>query len=374
MVQKWGWLVCVLLVAACSGEPEVQREPSVKVEGDRAILSEPDKATFLKTEVVRLDQGSTLRLPGRLVWNEDRTVRVFPQVGGRVQRILVEVGDSVKAGQALAVLSSPDFGVAEAENSKAEADLAVARKAHARSRELFEAGVIAAKDWEQSEADLARAQAEAQRAARRLSGLGGSAGGDYRLVAPIAGVVVERNLNPGLEFRPDQASAPLFVVTDPSSLWVQMDASERDLGALQPGRKFALEARQYPGEKFVGQVKHVADFVDPTSRTIKVRGELANKDRRLKGEMFVEAQVDIPVVSRLLVPAPAVLLQGDKRYVFVAVGAGVFERREVTVVGEGTGDLEVSAGVAAGEKVVVEGNLHLGRFFRVGQDKKVAAK
>lgn len=364
MPRKPLLLPLVLFFAACSADIDKPKESPVKVEGDRVTLAEPDKASFLKTAVVEPDSGGELRLPGRLVWNEDRTVRVFPQLGGRVLRILAEIGAPVKAGQALATLASPDFGQAQAEARKAQADLTLARKALERNRELLDAGVIARKDWEQSEADAARAQAEADRTARRMAVLGGDWDGSYSLKSPLAGVVVERNLNPGQEFRPDQPGAPLFVVTDPTGLWIQLDATEADLARLKPGGKFALEAKQYPGERFAGTIRHVADFVDPNSRTVKVRGEVPNADRRLKGEMFVSALIGLPASGLLRVPAKAVFLVGDQRYVFVEDAPGRYVRRAIEAGAEREGRVDVASGVQAGDKVVVEGNLHLTRFFK----------
>jgi cobalt-zinc-cadmium efflux system membrane fusion protein len=151
-----------------------------------------------------------LSMPGRLVWNEDKTVRVASPFAGRVMEILVQPGATVKAGQPLAMLTSPDFGSAQADARKASADSAVASKALARQRELYEAGVIAQKDLEQAQADNARA-ADQQRtqAALRMYGASGSDGVNQRfaLRSPIDGLVVERNINPGMEVRP--TSRPL---------------------------------------------------------------------------------------------------------------------------------------------------------------------
>lgn len=357
-------LSLVLGLAACSGEADKGKEALIKAEGERIILAEPDKATFLKTAAVQKETGGILRLPGRLVWNEDRTVRVFPQLGGRVTRIQAEIGAGVKAGQPLAILASPDFGQAQAEARKAQADLKLAKQALARNRELLDAGVVAHKDWQQSEADAARAGAEAERAARRMAMLGGDGDGSYTVKSPLAGTVVERNLNPGQEFRPDQPSSPLFVVTDPSSLWIQLDAGEADLSGLKPGVKFGIEVKQYPGERFEGVIRHVADFVDPVSRTIKVRGEVANAERRLKGEMFVTALLDLPPGKASHVPAAAVFLMGEKRYVLVEEAPGRYLRQAVEAGPERDGWVDAYAGVKEGDKVVVEGNLHLIKFFK----------
>lgn len=354
----------LLALTGCSEEPEAAKSASVKIEGENAILAEPDKADFLKLAVVERDPGGSLRLPGRLVWDETRTVRVFPQLGGRVRKIAVDVGATVKTGQPLAVLNSPDFGQARADAQKAEADARVAQQALVRNKELREAGVIAEKDWQQTEAATIAARAEAERARRRLAGLGGDGDGDYVLKSPLAGTVVERKLNPGMEFRPDQSSPPLFVITDPTSLWLQIDAGESDLAWLKKGQPLKLEAKQYAGETFAGVISQVADFVDPDSRTIKVRAEVANPERRLKGEMFVQALIEMPPSGALRVPTAAVFLLGDQRYVFVEEALGHYRRQKVEAGGERDGQIEIRGGVKEGDKVVVEGNLHLLKFFR----------
>lgn len=365
-------LAVILALAACGNEPEPAKVAAVQIEGDRAILSEPDKADFLKSAVVERDQGSTLRLPGRLVWNEDHTVRIVPQVGGRIQKINVEIGSEIKVGQILATLSSPDFGQAQADARKAQADQQLAKQTLERQRELHAAGVVADKDWQQTQAEAVRAQAEADRASRRLAGLGGASDGSYTLRSPLAGIVVERNLNPGLEFRPEQSSDPLFVVTDPTSLWLQLDASEADLAALKAGEKISLQVKQYPNERFAGVIRHVGDFVDPTTRTVRVRGEVPNPDRRLKGGMFATALIDLPPTQALLVPVAAVFLVGEQRYLFVEEATGRYILRAIQAGPERDGRIEILSGIGEGEKVVIEGNLHLIKFFKSlpGQPKQ----
>ena len=365
MKQKLTLIALTLLaLAGCSGEPETDKGALIKADGERLSLAEPEKADFLKLTAVEADQGGTLRLPGRLVWNEEKTVRIFPQLGGRVQKIAVDVGAAVKAGQLLAVLGSPDYGQAQADAQKAKAEATLAGQALERNRQLREAGVIAEKDWQQAEADAVAARAEAARAGRRLAGLGGDGDGSYALKSPLAGVVVERNLNPGMEFRPDQATPPLFVVTDPTSLWIQIDAGEADLAFLKKGEPLQIESKQYPGEHFSGVIRHVADFVDPATRTIKVRGEVPNADRRLKGEMFVNALIAMPASAALRVPAAAVFLQGERRYVFVEEAVGHYRRQLVEAGSERDGWIELKAGVKAGERVVTEGNLHLLKYLK----------
>lgn len=369
-------LFSAALASACGKKVEPVKDLSPVIEGDRVILAEGEKSSaFLKTDLVREDQGSTLRLPGRLVWNENKTVRVYPQLAGRVLRIHADIGSEVKAGQALASLSSPDFGQVQAELKKAQADAALSKKALQRSLELLQAGVIAQKEAEQVEADFVRNQAEAERAESRLRLLGRSSHSvdqSYTLSSPIAGTVVERNLNVGQEFRFDQINQAPFVVTDPTSLWIQIDVSEANLAAVKEGAEFLLEVNQLPGQTFPGKILHIADFVDPQTRTIKVRAVVPNPERRLKGEMFVTIAIVLPPSGHLIVPSKAVFLVGSERFVFVEEAEGKYIRRKLETGTERNGMIEVRKGLSIGEEVVIEGNLHLLKFFKPASadDKK----
>jgi cobalt-zinc-cadmium efflux system membrane fusion protein len=310
------------------------------------------------------------RLNGRLTWNEDRTVRIFTPFAGRVARILVQPGDRVKRGQALAVISSPDFGQAQADARRAESDYALAAKNLARLTELEQHGVAPLKDLQSAEADQSRAQAELARTRERLKLYGSRAEGvdqTYTLTSPVAGTVVEKNINPGQELRPDQmlANGPaLFVVTDPESLWVQLDATERDLAEIKLGQQIAIRSPVYHDEDFIARVDAVSDFLDPATRTIKVRASLNNAHHRLKAEMFVTAELRGSKTMQLQVPAKSVFFQGEKYYLFVDNGAGKYTRRQVTIGDEQQGSVEVRDGVAAGEKIVTDGALMLQQILQ----------
>ncbi len=365
---RWKAVLALSLavLAACHKPEEKKEEPGPAVAGDKITFAASGKTLpGIALEPVRAGVERVLKLPGRLVWNEDRTARVFSPFAGRVARILVQPGDKVAAGQALAELASPDFGTAQAESRKAAADLALARQNAERQRELHAHGVAAARELQQAEAELARAESEAARAGERVRLYGGGPNVDQRflLKSPIVGVVVEKAINPGQEVRPD-AAAPSFVVTDPSGLWAQLEAAEGDLAGLAPGVGVALVAAQYPGQHFAAEIVQVADFVDPATRTVRVRATVPNPERRLKGEMYVSGEITFKGEGGLFVPARAVYLSGDRHFVFVALNDRMFERREVTVGAESQGMLAVLAGLKQGEKVVSEGNLYLQQIFQ----------
>lgn len=376
-------LCATALLQGCGKAPPVpatpEPAPPILQSGQLRFPPGHPQLALLGVAEVRPAKELIVDLPARLVWNEERTQRVYPPFAGRVAAIRADLGQSVKAGAPLALLASPDFGQAQADTAKAHADQVLAQQALARQRELFEAGIVARKDLEQTEADAARARAEVARAAARTSLYGGSAAVNQQLAitAGMGGVVVERNLNPGQEVRPDQSGpgAPaLFVVTDPTTLWVQIDARESDLASMRPGDTFTLQVPAYPGETFSGRVTATADAIDPNTRTIKVRGLVPNADRRLKAEMLATARVSESRSTGVVVPAEAVTLNGTAHTVFVQRDAGVFEPRSVTLGHEGPREVVVATGLTAGDKIVTQNVLLLARQFQTFVEDAAAKK
>jgi membrane fusion protein, heavy metal efflux system len=371
----------IALLTACSEAPAPQAAPPAPIVQGNQLRFAPNhpQLALLGITTAAASPTLTIELPAKLVWNEDRTQRIYASFAGRVSSIRVDVGQSVTAGQALATLASPEFGAAQADTAKAQADVRVTQKALARQQELFAAGIIARKELDGAEADAARAAAESARADARtkLYGGGSNSGSvsgvnqQLTLTSSFGGVVVERNLNPGQELRPDQSGVgvpPLFVVSDPSSLWVQIDAKETDLAALKVGQAFELVVPSLGNRIFNANIKTVGDFIDPVTRTIKVRAVIANPERLLKTEMLGTAKLTRKIEGGVLVPSSAALLNGTKHYVFVQSAPGVFEPREVELGFEGPKQDLVIKGLAAGESVVSDNALLLARMWRMSRD------
>ena len=363
-------LALAALNSACGNGDAKSDVARPRLENDRIVFPK-DSAQLgsFATEPVRESAPQQLRLSGRLVWNENRTVRLFPPFAGRVTHILVKAGDRVKPGQTLAVLASPDFGQAQADARRAQSDFALAEKNLNRLRELYAAGVSSRKEMITAEADYARAEAELARASGKIRLYGGgseSVDQNLALASPIDGIVVERNINPAQELRPDQlANSPAtFVITDPSHLWVQLDATESQLASLKRGQTVRLRSSAWPEETFEATVETISDFIDPASRTVKVRGSVVNRHRKLKGEMFVTAELPDVVRAGLQVSERALVLSGGRYYVFVEESPGRFAWNEVEVEGVRDGVAGVVSGVDLGQKVVVEGTLLLHRLYR----------
>lgn len=369
-------LLATLLLTACNEQPAPTADaPAPIMQGQQLRFAAGHPQLKLLTLAPAEPASSiAIELPAKLVWNEERTQRIYPSFAGRVTAIKADVGQRVVAGAPLAVLASPDFGQAQSDTDRAEADARLAAKALQRQRELFDAGIVARKELEQAEADQERARAEVDRAQARTRLYGGSSNVNQQLVlaASIGGMVVERNLNPGQELRPELTgpSVPaLFVVTDPTSLWIQIDARESEVGIVRSGTRFELSVASLPGQKFSGRVITTSDFIDPLTRTIKIRGVVANTDRRLKAEMLATARFERTFPGGVVTPATAVLLRGSRQSAFVQTRPGEFERRTVELEYEGPGQVVVSSGLRTGEQVVVENALLLDRLLRLAEEE-----
>jgi len=331
-------------------------------------------ATPAVSEFIRVMPAASAPMPeaepvaARIAFDEDHTARVSAPLAGRVSQILVQPGQQVKAGQPLAVLASPDLAAASADEKKAASDARLKDSALARARLLFDAGVIARKDFEAASSDSEQSTAELDRARQRLRALGasGAAAGALTLASSVAGTVVDRQINPGQEVRPD-LPAPLFIVSNLDQLWLVADVPEQLALTLSLGQEVKIDVDALPGKQYTARVAYVGEMVDPNTRRIPVRCVLANADHKLRPEMFArvhfqggQVQTGIPL------PNEAIVVDGRDEYVFVQSKAEKYERKRVHVARRGPVMSYIDSGVEAGQQLVVAGALLL--KAQAGQD------
>jgi cobalt-zinc-cadmium efflux system membrane fusion protein len=362
-------LATALVPAGCTKKaPEAAHEAEPKIEGDKVTLppGSPQKSS-LAVEIAKPAEKTIIRMTGRLAWNEENTVRVFAPVAGRVESIQGLPGTQVKEGDTLATLYSPDFAQAQADASRAVSGLKLAERTLARLQELFAHGAAPKKDVEAAEDDLEAKRSENERAQARLQQYGaklGTVDGRFPLKAPLSGMIVEKFINPGQEVRPDQVLAgvekltfPLFVISNPSRLWVILDVTELDIAGLSVGEKIQIQSRAYPNRIFEGKLEHIGQSLDPLTRTVKARGYVDNTDGLLKSEMYVSIDVTsqgadsmppgTPNVASgdsgtrnrsssapVEIPVKAVFTKDNKHFVFVEIAGNNYERQPVELGAE----------------------------------------
>ena len=312
--------------------------------------------------------------PARIGIDPHRLSKVLLPVPGRIDEVLVKLGDRVERGQAIVEVESPDADMAvsawrqaEAAERQAEAALTKSEADYQRARDLLAHGAAAQKDVLAAQNDRAQAQAaldtaragrEQSRRKLELLGLQPTVFNQRVMVrAPTNGTVLEVGVAPG-EYRND-TTALLMSIADLTRVWLNADVAEPAIGSIRAGDEVAITLVAFPGEVFAGKIARVADVLDPQTRTVKVYVELPNPGGRLRPDMFgtlrhVKARRETPVV-----PLAAVVQQYGRTVVFVEREPASFERREV-VLGARVGDrVAVRQGVIAGERVIVDGAILL---------------
>ena len=230
--------------------PEAERRDNAAA-AEEVKLAHPEYRT----------RTTTLETTGRLVFNEERLVRITAPVTGRVVEVLVRPGDVVEPGHRLLVLDSPDAGLARADYAKAIADAERADHALRLARDLFEVRAVAQKEVRDAESEYRKATAERDRAAARLRTLGvdperADGATTVAVTAPRSGVVVERNVTPGQVVAYGQSDLPssLVVIADLSTMWVLADVYEPDVPRVRLGEAVSVTLPCCPGERYQGQV------------------------------------------------------------------------------------------------------------------------
>ena len=321
--------------------------------------------------VANVPQPAGLPVNGRVTYNEDVTARVSSPVAGHVTKLRAQVGDRIGQDGVLAEIDSPDLASAQADVAKAAADETRKKSALERARALADSQTGSRRDLESAAADYSLAVAETARAGQRLRNLasqGQAVAGRYALRSPVAGIVVDRQINPGMEIRPDLAN-PLFTVTDPSRLWIVADVPEAALGSIRQGQAVDIEVDAWPGQHFPGTVRVIGATLDPGSRRVQVRCEIANTEGKLKAEMFARvAFLTGGSATAVRVPNTSLVLRGTENFVIVEREPGVFVKRKVRVSINGLNSSYVAEGIANGEKIVAEGALLMATEFTTRAD------
>ncbi len=328
--------------------------------------------------------GSGAAVPGQLAPDEDRTARLGAPARGRVLTVRVSPGDRIAAGQILVTLESPDAAAAQSDLTKAAAGVTAKRaqagyasSARKRAERLLALKAIPRQEYERAiaddelaQAELTQAEAELRRTQTTAAALGASDGpdGDIALRAPRGGVVLERLALPGTVV---EAGTPLVVVTDPSVLWLIVDAPETLIGGFRVGAGLRFTVSAWPADTFSARVSAVGAGLDPDKRTLPVRATVANPSGKLKSAML--AAVEVPLRAGaggtrgtipgqdgwVVLPADAVQLLRGVATVFVVMpdgkGGAHFSTRSVEVGARSAGRVTITSGVMSGELVVIEG-------------------
>ena len=366
-------LTAALALTGCGartgqGESQMTSFTAGETKADTANLFTLPDDQIAHLQIAPAAKGSlprVLRLTGSVAYNAFTTTPVFSAVGGPVRDILVMSGDSVRAGQTLLNVNSPDYSAARSAYLKAKDAYALADKNYQRAVDLLAHKAIAERDVQQAESDRSQAQSDVESSTDALRALGISdpeatakAAGTLQipLLAPVGGEIVERLVGPGQLLQ--AGATQCFTISDTSTVWVLVNVYQSDLGSVRIGDAVEITTDAYP-DVFRGRISYLAPALDPTTRTLQARIVTENSGHKLKKDMYVTATVRAGAIAQaLLVPDAAVLRDTENQpFVYVQTATNQFARRLVTA-GESSGSrTQITSGLNAGERVVGDGSL-----------------
>jgi cobalt-zinc-cadmium efflux system membrane fusion protein len=375
---------------SAAGRSESPPAPLPKEErADQQVRMDPAAQKEAGLSTVAVKERSVplaIRSTGRITTNEIHTWKVGAITEGRIMRIYVSPGDHVKQGQVLARMHSHDIHEARALYRRSLADLARMQAAEAfalrlrdRMKRLYELKAASLEQVEHAENELSSAQTstanariEVQRTRLHLveflqiraddppRHVEGEQEPEEDLIpikSPESGTLLVRNVTPGTVVVP---SNELFVVTDLSSLWMIAAVNEENLSKLRVGMPASVYVQAYPEQPFSGKVARLSEELDATTRTIKVRIELPNKDGLLKPEMYATAEIAVGGSEpALFVPHEAVQVVSGAQAVFIRAGESRFALRPIQTGRNLESEVEVLRGLQPGETVVARGSFLL---------------
>ena len=364
-------LITTLMLAACSSDPK-KTAASYKggAESSNAELFTVPQDQLAHLEIVTVQPSlwpRVLRLNGTVAYNGFLTTPVITQVSGPVSRIVVSPGQTVRKGQAMLYVSSPDYSQLRANYLKARDAHSLAHKNYARAQDLYAHHAIAERDLQAAESAEIQAQADLQAAEQSLRILGipqpetlveHPVSPEIPLLASINGQAVERLCAPGQVILAGQTQC--FTISNMQTVWVLANVYENQLAFVHVGDPVTIRTEAYP-DVFRGRISFMGAALDPASRTLQARIDTTNPGGKLKKDMFVTATVVAgQIKDALLVPDSAVLRSSENEpFVYLAVGSGQFARRPVKLGDSGEGKTQVVSGLKPGDRVAANGSLFL---------------
>jgi len=329
---------------------------------------------LVETAVVHAGPAKkTLRLTGQVQLDQTRVINVVPTGSGQVKRVEKLLGQDVVKGDVLAVIHSADLGQAKAQFLQVQSRLELATSTFEREKELHEEKVSSKADYLSALNELKAAQAYYAAAERRLRlfGLGSEQIGAVKsekensqfaelvLRAPQAGTIIAQNVSTGALV---DTTESLYKIADLSNVWVWYDLYEKDLALLHDrlssGKTVVAKVRvkAFEAEVFDGVVDLIGSQVDEHTRTIKVRVQVRNEERKLKPGMFAEAEISVPLKGNITaVPSSAVLSDEGRSFVFQHWKDDLWVRRDVHLGRNHGGFAEVLNGIPTGATIVTRG-------------------
>jgi cobalt-zinc-cadmium efflux system membrane fusion protein len=372
--QKWlsaAAAAAALALAACAGSGAGAKERSagggprdpMEVTVSGGLLGQVETGEPSWAEV-----AGALRVAARVEADETRLARVSAPVTGRIVELEAVEGQTVRRGDLIALIRSKELSDAQSDFLKAQSQRRLAERAVERAKHLLQADVIGEAELQRREAELVQTTAEVLSLRDQLRVLGTSedeltrleaarvVNSQSQVLATIDGTVLERRATIGQVV---QAAEVVCVLADLSRVWLVADVPEQSSGSLHMGQPVEAEIPAIPGHIIHGKLSFVGATVNSDTRTVRVRIDLPNPNGKYKPAMLATMLLADRAQRQQVVPAAAVVREGNREHLFVRTAERTFQLRPVTLGGDYGPSRVLLSGLRPGETIVVKGAFHL---------------
>ena len=331
--------------------------------------------------VTRQNIASRITLPGILKLNENRTAHVSSFVQGKIVSLSADLGDKAYKGKAMVTINSPEFGQAQANFLQARSKLNLSRREYERAKSLLQEKAIEEKEYLRREAAYKNLSTEYGALGSALHSYGLThehiddlikkhenmedeeykceiANPNLPLLSPISGTVILRDAIVGEHVEPEKI---LFTISNLNTLWVSLDAYEKDLPYINQESEVTITSQLYPEKEFQGKIIYISDLIDEKLRTVKIRVEVENAEKLLKPNMYIQGIIENSAEGKSLLAIPEESIQNlnDEKIVFILEEKDLFAVRHIKL-GRKVGDKRILiSGLKEGEKIVIKGAFNL---------------
>lgn len=335
----------------------------------KAVENQETKATFVlsdnmlkttttapaTTEPVK----NELNFYGKITADSNKSIDVYPLVGGNVVKVNVELGDYVKKGQVLAIIKSTDIADFEKQMVDAKNDLLVAKNNLKVSQELFQGKLNAERDVLEAKSQVGKAMSQLNRIQETFKIYNIKGGSLYPVTAPISGFIIQKNINQDMLLRSDR-SENIFDIAEISEVWAMANVNESDIDKVKLGENADVTTLSYPDKVFKGKVDKIFNVIDPNTKAMNARIKLQNKDFLLKPDMNANIKLSFSEKeSMITVPSTALIFDKSKSFVMIFKDRNNIETRQVEVFRQVGETAYISSGLKENEKVITNNQLFI---------------
>jgi cobalt-zinc-cadmium efflux system membrane fusion protein len=341
--------LCLIILPSCSTKVE-KKDDTVEI-SDSLIKN-------MTVGIARVTQvRSELKLTGKVIADQSKQLAVYPLVGGTVKSISAELGDYVEKDQVLAVIRSADVADFENQYIAAKSDYESAKKGKQVAEDMYASKLLSERDLLQAKQDFNKAEATLTKTQELQKIYSVSNASDYIVKAPIAGFIIEKNVNKDMQIRPDNGTN-IFTISQLNDVWVLANVYETDIDKVKEKDTVFVTTIAYPDKIYKATLDKVYNVLDPTTRVMKVRIKLDNPDYLLKPEMYANVVVNYAEKDRMMtIASSALVFDNSNNYVLVYDGGKKFRVQKVDLYKAIGNKAYIKSGIKEQDRIVTSNQL-----------------